>query len=380
MSFARPPGGEEGRADGGPRLPGARSPWRHARTLRGKAAGLGALFRRHPEPAALAALFALLAFNALFTPNFARLEIRDGQLYGALVDVLHNGAPVLLLSVGMTLVIALGGIDLSVGAVMALAGTVAALLLTAGQQSAAIAIAAALAVSLAAGAWNGLLVSYVGLQPIVATLILLVAGRGLAQTLSDDQKVRFTHAGFEFLGNGHLLGLPVPVYLAAGVALLTLLLLRKTVLGLYVEAIGSNPRAARLCGLRVNGIRIIVYAFSGLCAGLAGLIATADIREADVANCGLYTELDAILAVVIGGTSLAGGRPRLLGALIGALIMQTLTITLQMRGVVTEYTLIVKAAVAMVVCFVQTPGFGALLAAAPGAPRARRAAAAGGTP
>jgi simple sugar transport system permease protein len=322
---------------------------------------LGERLRRHPGVAALAALLLLLAFNAAFTPNFARLEVRDGRLYGALVDVLHNGAPVLLLSIGMTLVIALGGIDLSVGSVMALAGTVAALLLTEGH-SAMVAVLAGLAVAAAAGAWNGVLLSYLGLQPIVATLILLVAGRGLAQTLSNDQKVRFTHSNFEFLGNGSALGLPIPVYLAAGLALLTLLLLRRTALGLYIEAIGTNPRAARLCGLRINAIRVAGYAFSGLCAGLAGLIVTADIREADVANAGLYTELDAILAVVIGGTSLTGGRPRLLGALVGALIMQTLTVTLQMRGVVTEYTLIVKAAVAIAVCWLQTPVFGRLLA------------------
>jgi ribose/xylose/arabinose/galactoside ABC-type transport system permease subunit len=310
---------------------------------------------REPASWALLSLLLLLALNLIFTPGFARLEIQDGRVFGALIDILQNGAPVMLLATGMTLVIALAGIDLSVGSVMALAGAVAALLITRHEQSVPIAVLAALGVATLVGLWNGALVAQVGLQPIVATLVMLVAGRGLALALTDDQKVRFENPTFEFIGNGSLLGLPVPLFIVGGVVLLTWLVLRKTAVGLYVEAIGVNPRAARLCGLRVNTIRVLTYAFSGLCAGIAGLIATADIKEADVANSGLYMELDAILAVVIGGTSLTGGRPHLLGALLGALIMQTLTVTLQMRGVITEHTLIIKAVIALLVCLLQTP-------------------------
>jgi len=312
----------------------------------------------------LLVLGALLLFNALFTPNFARLEIRDGRVFGSLVDLFQNGARVMLLALGMTLVIASGGIDLSVGSTMALAGAVAALLITRQPHPLPVpwAVLAALGVALLVGCWNGLLVAHLRLQPIVATLVMLVAGRGLAQTLTSDQKVRFELPAFEYLGNGSLLGLPVPVFIVAGLALLLFFALRKTVLGMYVAAVGLNPLAARLCGLRVASVRICVYAFSGLCAGLAGLIATADIKEADVANCGLYLELDAILAVVIGGTRLTGGRPVLLGALIGAAIMQTLTIMLQMRGVITEHTLIIKALVALAVCCLQAPGFQRLTA------------------
>jgi simple sugar transport system permease protein len=300
-------------------------------------------------------------FNILFTPNFARIEIRDGRVFGSVIDVFHNGVPVILLATGMTLVIATRGIDLSVGSVMALAGAVAALLITEYDQCLPVAIAAALTVALLAGVWNGTLVTYAGIQPIVATLILLVTGRGIAQALTSDQKVRFENPAFEFIGNGTWLGLPVPILIAAAVILLTAAALRKTVLGMYVEAVGGNLRAARLCGLRVNAIRIMVYSFSGLCAAIAGLIVTADIKEADVANCGLYLELDAILAVVIGGTRLTGGRPVLIGSLLGALIMQTLTIMLQMRGVVTEHTLIIKALAALAVCTLQAPGFAGLV-------------------
>ena len=309
----------------------------------------------------LVGLVALLAFNLLFTDGFARLELRDGRLYGTLVDLFQNGAPVMLLAIGMTLVIALGGIDLSVGSVMALAGAVAALLVTEQSQPVPVALGAALLVGAVVGAVNGALVTYGGVQPIIVTLVMLVTGRGLAQTLTHDQKVRFENPTFEYLGNGTLLGLPVPMLVVGTVALLVGLALRRTVLGLYVEAIGGNPKTARLSGLRVDAIRLVVYVTCAVCAAVAGLIAAADIKEADVANAGLYLELDAILAVVLGGTSLAGGRANLVGSLIGALFIQTLTTMLQMKGVITEHTLIVKAVVALVVCFIQTAAFERLL-------------------
>lgn len=305
----------------------------------------------------LVALAALIVFNLLFTTGFARLEIRDGRLFGALVDIFKNGAPVMLLAVGMTLVIALGGIDLSVGSVMALAGAVAALLMTEQGRSVPVSVAAGLGTALAVGAFNGALVTYGGVQPIIVTLVTLVMGRGLAQALTSDQKVRFENPSFEFLGTGTVVGLPVPVLLVAAVFLLVALLLRKTAMGLYIEATGGNPQAARLCGLRVHTLQMAAYMTSGVCAGLAGLIAAADIKEADVANSGLYLELDAILAVVLGGTSLTGGRANLVGSLIGATFIRTLTIMLQMRGVITEHTLIIKAVVALGVCFMQTPSF-----------------------
>ncbi|WP_224363280.1 ABC transporter permease [Hyalangium versicolor] len=309
----------------------------------------------------LVALAALLIFNMLFTTGFARIELRDGRLFGTLIDIFQNGAPVMLLAVGMTLVIALGGIDLSVGSVMALAGAVAALLMTENGVSVPLGIVLALGMALAVGAMNGALVTYAGIQPIIVTLVTLVMGRGVAQTFTHDQKVRFEIPAFEFIGNGTVLGLPFPALLVAAVALVVGLLLRKTATGLYIEAMGGNPQAARLCGLRVHVIRMLAYMACSLCAGLAGLIAAADIKEADVANAGLYLELDAILAVVLGGTSLTGGRANLVGSLIGATFIQTLTIMLQMRGVITEHTLIIKAVVALGVCYMQTPSFERLM-------------------
>ena len=327
----------------------------------------GGLLRRYPTLWPFLAMLALLALNAFLTPGFLHIEMRlgdtawDFRLFGPLVDVLRNGAPVMMLAIGMTLVIALAGIDLSVGSVMVLAGTSAALLMTAHGCSVPPAIAAALAAALVVGLFNGALVTYAGLQPIIATLVFLVAGRGIAQTLTGDQNIRFDVPGFSMLGSGTLLGLPVPVYIVAATAMAVALALHKTALGLYIEAIGSNARAARLAGLRVHAIRMLCYGFSGVCAGAAGLIVTADIRQADVASCGLYLELDAILAVVIGGTSFSGGRPRLLGSLFGVIIMQTLTNVLVMHNVPSEHTLIVKAVVAMAVCLLQTPAAAGLL-------------------
>jgi ribose/xylose/arabinose/galactoside ABC-type transport system permease subunit len=302
----------------------------------------------------LVALAALLVFNLLFTPSFG-LEWRDGRLYGSAIDILKNGSPVVLLSVGMTLVIALGGIDLSVGSLMALSGAAGALMLTAHSASPVVAAVGGLAVAVAAGLFNGGLVALARIQPIVATLVMLVAARGIALTMTDNQKVRFESPAFEALARGDFLGLPTPVYIAAAVAALTALALRKTALGMAIEATGNNPRAAVLCGLRVRTITVATYAFSGLCAGMAGLIAAADIKEADVFAAGLYLELDAILAVVIGGTSLTGGRPRVFGAVLGALVMQTLTVTLLMHDVKPEYTLMVKGVAALGVCAAQAP-------------------------
>jgi len=290
------------------------------------------------------------ALNAAVTPDFARLEVRDGRLYGSMIDVMHRGAPVGLLAVGMTLVIASGGIDLSVGSVMAIAGAVAARAIVVGDPPLVVVIAAGLLVAAAAGLWNGLLVAWLGLQPIVATLILLVAGRGIAQLLTDGQIIVFERPAFEFLGTGALLGLPFTVWLAAGVAVVVVAALRATSFGLYLEAVGGNERAARLSGLPVGRTKLLAYTVCGLCAGLAGLIATADIKAADANNCGMYLELDAILAVVLGGTSLAGGRARLLGSLAGALLMQTLTTTMLMRGIGPPYALVVKAVAAVAVC------------------------------
>lgn len=324
----------------------------------------------HPALWPLLALAVLLVFNALFTPGFFHIEVRDGRLFGSLVDVLNRGTPVMLTSLGMTLVIATAGIDLSVGAVMAIAGTVAAALVARPDYSplsgidlhgsAGAAIATALAVSLLAGAWNGFLVAWLDVQPIVATLILMVAGRGLAQLFSDGQIVTFENPALAFVGGGFFLGLPFPLTLVAGVLGFTALLTRGTALGLFIESVGNNPAASRLAGVNTRMARMLVYVFCALCAGLSGIVVMSDIKAADANNAGLYLELDAILASVIGGTSLAGGRFSLAGTLAGAILIQTLTTTILTRGVDPAVTLILKAGVVVAVCLLQAPAFRSL--------------------
>lgn len=318
----------------------------------------------------LAALALLLIFNGIFTPGFFAVEVRDGRLYGSLIDILDRAAPLMLVSIGMTLVIATAGVDLSVGAVMAIAAAVAACLVARPDYSPlagidlggsfVLVVLVALGVAALAGACNGALVGMGGIQPIVATLVLMVAGRGIAQLLTDGQIVTFNDPAFARLGNGALLGWPVPVWIALAAAALVAMLVRITALGLFLEAIGGNPVASHLSGVPAARLVILVYAACGALAGLAGLLVAADIQACDVNNAGLFIELDAILAVVIGGTALTGGRCSLLGSIVGALLIQCLTTTILGRGVPVEWTLVIKAAVVISVCLLQSPRFRAM--------------------
>jgi galactofuranose transport system permease protein len=328
--------------------------WIHLLFWGAFAAALGAA-RRRVIFWPLLALGLLLLFNQIFTPGFFALEVRGGHLYGTRIDILNEGAKVMLLSLGMTLVIATGGIDLSVGAIMAIAGAAAAQAVVALHLPAPWAIAAALGASALAGAWNGLLVAFLRIPPIVATLILMVAGRGIAQLITGGQIITFDDPLLSYLGNGTLLGLPFTLTLVLAAFGLTALLTRRTALGLFIEAIGDNETASRFTGLPAPTVKFFVYVFSGLCAGLAGLVAAGNIRSADANHAGLYLELDAIIAAVVGGTALTGGRFYLAGALIGALLMQTLTTTLYALNVSADVATVPKALVILGACLLQSP-------------------------
>lgn len=310
----------------------------------------------------LIALALLLLFNLVFSPGFFSIQVKDGHLFGSLVDVLNRAAPVMLLALGMTLVLATKGVDLSVGAVMAISGALAAQLIVRYHSPLAVVVAVPLLAGLTCGIWNGILVAVAEIQPIVATLILMVAGRGIAQLITNGLILTFDDKSFQFIGQGHLFGLPFTVTLVALALLLTAIVTRRTALGLFIESLGNNEAASRYAGLRTTSVKIAVYAFCGLCAAMAGLIPVSDIQGADSNNAGLYLELDAILAVVLGGTSLNGGRFYLVGSLIGALIIQTLTTTILSRGVPPQMTLVVKAIVVLIVCLVQSAEFRATIA------------------
>ena len=197
----------------------------------------------------LAALAVLLLFNFAFTPGFFHLEIKNGHLYGSLVDVLKQAAPVMLLSLGMTLVIATAGVDLSVGATVAIAGSAAAKLLIQQQMALPTVVLATLVLCVALGAWNGTLIAWLGVQPIVATLILMVAGRGIAQLLTGGQIITVEHRGFSFIAGGHFLALPFPLTVVCMTLLVTVALTRWTAMGLFIESVGNNETASRFAGV-----------------------------------------------------------------------------------------------------------------------------------
>lgn len=315
----------------------------------------------------LCVLAALLLFNLGYSPDFFAITVHDGHLYGSLIDILNFGAPLMLVAIGMTLVVATKGIDLSVGSIVAISGAVACLSISRGadQNSMGLILTSvllALLLSLVLGAWNGLLVSGAGIQPIIATLILMVAGRGIAQLITGGQIITVTSPNYAYIGSGSLAGLPFSIFVVALMLIVALLLTRRTALGLFIESVGCNPAASLMSGIRARYVILAVYVFCGLCAGIAGLLLSSNVSSADGNNAGLWNELDAILAVVIGGTSLSGGRFYLTGTVIGALIIQTLTTTIYMIGVPPEITLVVKAFVVLAVCLIQSSAFRAAVA------------------
>ena len=327
---------------------------------------LARLFR-HRLAWPLVTLALLLIVNAGFNPAFLRLEWRDGHLYGSLIDILNRAAPLALVSLGMTLVIATRGIDISVGAVVAISAAVAAWMIggavdaNSSRYGLTLAIGAALAVSLLCGLWNGLLVAGIGMQPIIATLILMVAGRGIAQLITDGQILTIYYKPYFFIGGGYLFGLPFSVYVAGAAFAALYLAATRTALGLFIQAVGINPSAARVAGVQARRLILGAYVVCGFCAGLAGLLISSNVKSADGNNAGQLLELDAILAVTLGGTLLTGGRFSLVGSVIGALVIQTLTYAIYSLGVPPEINLVVKAVVVFAVMLLQSAEFRATL-------------------
>jgi len=222
-----------------------------------------------------------------------------------------------------------------------------------------VAIAAGLLAAFIAGAANGVLVAWLKIEPIIATLVLMVSGRGIAKYIAGEQTVavpaELARPTLDFIGNGHFLGLPFPITIATALFVVTLLFVRRTSIGLLVESVGANPSASRACGINDRVVKLSVYVFAGFCAGLAGIIDLANIGIADPTNAGALSELDAIFAVLVGGTALTGGRFSLTGAVIGALLLQTLMTTLYTWGVPSDVAPVPKAVVILLVCLLQSP-------------------------
>ena len=311
----------------------------------------------------LVALSLILLFDLIFIPGFFAIDSKDGDLRGSLIDILRNGSTVMLLAIGMTLVIATGGVDLSVGAVMAISASMAGILMNPAAlrnevffvtdpyytfQPLWLVSVAALVVAIICGLWNGLLVAHMRIQPMVATLILMISGRGIAQLITNGVRVQITYAPYAYIGQGWVI-LPFSLYIVAFIFALTWLLTRKTAIGMFIESVGTNFRSSFFSGINEKRIKLVVYTFCGFCAGIAGLIASSNIKTSDANNLGFATELDAILAVVIGGTSMAGGRFSLLASMIGALVMQAITQSMYAVGVPAFALQAIKAVVVILV-------------------------------
>lgn len=288
------------------------------------------------------AFIALVLFNLALTDNFASVA----NLRLQLVQV----APIVIVSLGMALVIATEGIDLAVGSVMAVAAALIPLYLGYGPW---VAGGVALGAGVTMGAISGTLVSVVGVQPIVATLGLLVAGRGFALVMADGQLKEIRNPTLLGLGTDSFAGVPYTVLCAAGAALVVGFVVRRTVFGRRVVAIGGSRQASVLAGLPVRRTLMTVYIASGVLAALAGIIATARLQASDPSSVGQLVELSAITAVVVGGTPLTGGRVRIVGTVVGALLMQLIRATLIAHDLPDSSARMIEAAIIVAAVYIQ---------------------------
>jgi galactofuranose transport system permease protein len=287
-------------------------------------------------------LLVLVAFNVVFTRHFVEIDTIRLQF----VQVV----PVAIVALGMALVIGTKGIDLSVGSVMAISSALLALYLGYGPVAA---IAVALIGAAAVGLINGVLVAVVGVQPIVATLALLVGGRGLALVLAEGRLTEIFDPTLAAIGSQRVFGVPIVVLIAMGVALLVAVAVSRTTFGRYLVAIGGNRRASVVAGVPVRRTLILVYVLCALLAGLAGIVQTARLSASDPSFVGSLIELSAITAVVVGGTPLSGGRVRIVGTLAGAMLMQLIAATLISHNLPDSATRMIQALIILGAVFVQ---------------------------
>ena len=311
-------------------------------------------------------LIAVLLLNVIKTPDFFNVSIRNGVLYGYIIDVINRASELVILAIGMTLVTAAsGGQDISVGAIMAVAAAVCCQILSGGQvsvneyqNSIIIAVIAALLASALCGAFNGFLVARLNIQPMVATLILYTAGRGIAQLVTNGQITYIRVDSYKMAG-GYIgkCPIPTPIFFAIITVAVVYLILKKTALGLYIESVGINGKAARLVGLNSTMIKFLTYVICGVLAGIAGIVASSRIYSADANNIGLNLEMDAILAVALGGNFLGGGKFSLIGSVIGAYTIQALTTTLYAMNVKADQLPVYKAIVVVIIVTLQSDVF-----------------------
>ncbi len=320
----------------------------------------------------IVALVLIFAVDGIISPGFFHIRVVEGRLFGNLIDILYRAAPTAVVALGMAVVIGTKGIDLSVGSVIAIVGAVITWRIHAGN-SHFVVLLIALAAGLLCGVWNGFLVAILDIQPIIATLILMVSGRGIGlmiNLLYGGTNPSFTSPLLQGLSVGHLGLIPTRLIVAAAIFCALWLLIRRTALGLFLESVGGNAAAADLTGINARLIKYAAYLICALCAAFSGVILAADTHTSDPVSVGLYIELDAILAVVIGGGSLNGGRIYLGMTVLGALVIQALTTSILTSGLPPEYNLVVKAVVVVIVLLLQSNNLrGALYASLARKPR-----------
>lgn len=295
--------------------------------------------------------------------DFFKIYIQNNMLNGRIINILNRGSEVAILAIGMTLVVsASAGTDISVGSVMALSAGVCCTLLAgaAAPQATELAVPlivgvlAALVMGCICGAFNGALVAYLNIQPMVATLILWTAARAIGLLVCNNLIVYVRNDAFAVFG-GYIGPVPTPIIIAAICIAAVTIVLKKSAMGMYIQSVGINRRASRIAGLNSQKIIFLCYVLCGLCAGIAGLVASSRITSADTNNIGLNYELDAILAVALGGNSLAGGRFNLAGSIIGAYTIQAITTTMYNLGVSSAVNPVFKAVIVIIIVAVQAP-------------------------
>ncbi len=289
----------------------------------------------------------MLLLNLVITPNFFQL--------GTLWNIVTQTCTIILTGMGMTVVISTGGIDISVGAVMALAGVVSAKAL----ESVGIlpAIILGVLVCSLAGIIAGFMIGKLRLQAMVVTLGLMMGVRGVAR-LANDAKIFYINgekaSSYTILGTAKIGGvIPVQMIPIIIAVFVTWFILEKTILGRHIQAVGDNPKSAMLAGINTTKTLMFVYIYSAVFAALAGIVATAKIGAADGNSLGLLAELDAIAAVAVGGTSMSGGRAKVFGTVVGALIMQLINITVNMNNITYEYAQVFKAIIIVLAVYIQ---------------------------
>lgn len=324
-------------------------------------------FKKNPLFLPIICMILVLLINLFKDPGFFSIGVKNGVLYGRLIDVLNRGSEIAILAIGQTLVVAVSaGTDISVGSVMALAACGGCVVLTGYGNTSVTSVIAPIGLGIfvgiiyggICGCINGAMVAKLKVQPMVATLILYTAARAVGLLLCNNQISYIRYEPYKYLGN-FFPGCPIPTPILVTILMIVIaqLVLKKTSLGLYVQSVGINSRASKICGIDSEKICFICYVICGLCAGVAGMIASSRIYSADSNNIGLNYEMDSILAVALGGNSLAGGKFNMAGSIIGAYTIQAITTTLLAMGVSTDQAPVVKAIIVVAIVTVQAPVF-----------------------